>query len=280
MNLDRAREFYSAYYEGGLDDGLRQAFQRALTKDQKISDEYSQFVRIMGELKHLKTDVDLPADLHEKISTRLDAVERNNHANRNVDLFFAWKPLSYGVAASIAIIATIISVSSNNNSATSTAGFVFTVEQPPTISFNEGQTLLQFSSSEKNSVSITRLADSKILAQFPLENQLIQSPLRNISKYAEVIRVSFGQKYDSLLIAIPGTSRNMGKTGTGDLSQFVKAVSDRYGISVVIASNESSASVDWILDGVDPLLTTADELAEFGLKAESRADGLLWITPN
>ena len=75
MNQSKARDFYSAYYEGTLDFGLTQAFERALTTEAEVKAEYEQFVRVMEDLKVCKPLVEPPEDLHLKIRERVLATQ-------------------------------------------------------------------------------------------------------------------------------------------------------------------------------------------------------------
>ncbi len=281
MNLDRAREFYSAYYEGGLDDGLRQAFQRALAKDPKVADEYSQFVRIMDELKNLKSPIETPIHLHERIMARLDDANLARRATPSrSDLFFALRPLAYGTAATVAIIATIVSLTASRPADIATGGMFGTVEKPPTIVVSDGETLLQFASETKNSVSVTNIDGSKPVPEISLDGQTIDSPLRNAGKSATTVRISFGEKYGPMLVTIPGKDRTIKKTGSGSYADFLKAVSDQYAVTVVFSGSEPTASIDWDIYGINVLGSISEELGELGLRAESREGGLLWVTSN
>ena len=73
MNQEKAKELFSPYYEGTLEPGLAQALGQSLSKDAHLRAEFEQFERTYDELRALKFEViDIPEDLAEKISTRID----------------------------------------------------------------------------------------------------------------------------------------------------------------------------------------------------------------
>ena len=73
MNIEKAREFYSAYHEGSLDKGLKQAFERQLETDAQVAAEFRLFKQAMEELSQLESEaIEVPSDLHDRISARLD----------------------------------------------------------------------------------------------------------------------------------------------------------------------------------------------------------------
>jgi len=76
MNPVKARDFFSDYYEGLLEPGLKQAFERALKSDPHVQEEYKQFEIVMGQLGSFdKKPVDSPFNLYDKITARLDLAD-------------------------------------------------------------------------------------------------------------------------------------------------------------------------------------------------------------
>lgn len=279
MNLERAREFYSAYYEGALDDGLRQAFQRALAKDPKVADEYAQFVRIMGDLKQIRTDVSVPSDLHARIQGRiLEDEQATANKESSTMRLMALRPFVYGAAATVAIIAAVVSLTGRSSGNKATADLLPVTDVSPTIVAKEDAVYLSFGTTGKNRVTVSDPSASKTVAQFELDNQRIESPLRNIGPVARAVRVSFSKDFAPLTVFVPGKSQSLEKTGTGGLESFLIAVCQQYGNPVVVAVSDPGTQLTWTLDGVDPIEASSEELAAWGLKAELRKDGILWIT--
>ncbi|MCH7945048.1 MAG: hypothetical protein IIC73_03415, partial [Armatimonadetes bacterium] len=141
MNQSKARDFYSAYFEGTLDSGLTQAFERALRTEAEIKAEYEQFVRVMDDLKACRSPVEAPDDLHLKIRERVDAhILSTERQERAGVLFFAWKPLAYGAIAAVAIIAAVASLSNRSagSGGPAIAGLATVQESAPAIVFEDG----------------------------------------------------------------------------------------------------------------------------------------------
>lgn len=278
MNLDRAREFYSAYYEGGLDDGLRQAFQRALTKDPKVADEYAQFVRIMDDLKNIDRPVEVPEGLHDKIMARV-ALNGQSHGNtkKGGDFLFVLRPLAYGSAAAFAIIATVVSFSLRPNQGLATGGLGVALEQAPQIVTDGGTPVLKFASIKKNTVIVGEIDGSKQFATFVVDGQEIVSPLRNADKGAKAVRIGFGESYPPLIVVVPGTTRRIEKSDSGTTEQFIKSVSDHFGVTVVMSGELPADEIEWTFESTEILASLSDELKAAGLRGELLKDGILRI---
>ena len=282
MNLNKARDFYSAYYEGTLDDGLSQAFERAMSLDAAVGAEYAQFVRIMGELKALQTPVEVPADLHLKIRERVDAhIIGLEGKSRGAARFFAWRPIAYGAVATLAIIGAIASISNvSDRNRVEVANFVPSVEAAPRIVFTDGAVRLTYTASGKNSVTVTKLGSGQVLFARSLNGQGVDSPLSNHSDGASVVSVSFARDYATMYVAVPGSKVSTKSEGAGTAVQFAAAVASRYAVPVVIESGSPDATVVWRLESTDPLSSIVDEMKALGLKAEVREGGLIWVSAN
>lgn len=281
MNLDRAREFYSAYYEGGLDDGLRQAFQRALSKDSSIADEYSQFVRIMDELKNLDSPIEFPAGLHESIMRRLEIQQQTTSSRSDrFEIFFALRPLAYGTAATIAILATIFSLSTRQSAEISGASFGLVRESQPTIVIKSGKAVLQFSTEANNVVRFSDSSGTQSYGVIEVEGQAVESPIVNTGKESKIVRVSFDRGHETRILSLPGSERNLTREGSGTAVDFVRAVSDYYAVTILLTGNEPSSVGEWKFEGTDLQTSISDELKVFNLSAEVRTDGLVQIVAN
>lgn len=282
MNLNKARDFYSAYYEQTLDDGLRQAFERAMELDAQVSAEYRQFVRIMEHLKGFEAPVEVPADLHAKIRERVDAhIIKMEQKAKQPSWFFGWKPIAYGAVAAVAIIAGLVSISNSGSKDVSVAGMGASItDTSPSFKVEEGVLTLRFSSTKGNLLTITDLESGHPLFAGRLARQQFVGPLKNSADSAVVVSVTFGSDYDPFLVAVPGTRVSTETTGTGTLAEMAKALSDRYASPVVIANGDATKLVSWKFDGTDALNASKDELDELGMKSEIREGGLVWVSAN
>lgn len=103
MTSDKARELFSEHLEGTLSAGLKQAFERRLTEDPALAEEYRLFSRVYEALGSMPP-VEAPADLTERVQRRLDrAVWEEKSKSRPA---IGWlRSLAFGAAA-VAIVTT------------------------------------------------------------------------------------------------------------------------------------------------------------------------------
>jgi hypothetical protein len=282
MNLNKARDFYSAYFEGTLDEGLRQAFERARASDAQVAAEYAQFERIMLELKALDSPVAVPADLHTTIRRRVDDhINASEKKARSTALFFAWKPIAYGAVATAAIIGVLASFSNRPSDGPARAGLA-TIghNEAPRFLVEEGTLRLKFASAGPNVVTVSEVETGRQLLKKPLVGQRIDSPLKNLSDDAVLLVVGFAEGYRPMHVALPGSSRQLEQQGSGTVLDLVTAIAGMYDSPVVLDTSDISAKAAWDLDSPDVLTAVKDELAALGMKAEVRESGLLWISSN
>lgn len=281
MNLNKARDFYSAYHEGTLDEGLKQAFERALATDAEVAAEYRQFQAIMAQLGEEADPVVVPADLHLKIRDRVDAHINAAEKKHAGSWFFAWKPIAYGAVATAAMITAIVSISNRSGSETATAGLAGVEHnEAPRVVVKDGAVRLQFATIRQNTVTVNEVATGRQLLSKNLVKQRLDSPLTNLSERAMLVSVSFSGDYRPILIAIPGTQLHIADRGAGTVADLVTAVAGMYGSAVVLDSAQHTGTIDWDLDSPDVLVAMSDELKSLGLKAEVRPGGLVWISSN
>jgi hypothetical protein len=280
MNLNKARDFYSAYFEDALDEGLRQAFERAMASDARIAAEYRQFVRIMAELQDVKQPVEVPEGLHLKIRERVDAhIVSTERKSRTANRFFAWRPIAYGALATLAIIGVVASYSSVPGfGGPATAGIAGPVDVAPAVTYQDGVVRLSFSTASENTVTVTGALDGRQISKQTLVGQKLESALTNSGASAIVVSVSFARDYSTVYVAVPGVRPSAITEGTGAVLDFAAAVASRYAVPVVVDASSPGAHATWKLEGTDALAAVADELKALGLKAEVRESGLLWIS--
>src|SRR5579859_1468627 len=117
MNLGKARDYFSAYYEGSLDRGLKQSFEARLKEDAQLQAEYRAFERTMAGLGALgRIEIEPPADLHEKISARLDRAVWDQKRAKTNSWFALWKVFVLGAAAATAVFVGFYKLNANGDS--------------------------------------------------------------------------------------------------------------------------------------------------------------------
>jgi anti-sigma-K factor RskA len=281
MNLTKARDFYSAYHEGTLDEGLKQAFERALANDAAVSAEYQQFVRIMGELRTVARPVSVPTDLHLKIRERVDASINAQEAKAKSGWFFAWRPIAYGAVATAALIGVVASINNRPSPEVSTAGFAaVTSDAAPTVVSKDGDLRILFASSSANSVRVTEVATGRVLLDRALAGQRLDCPVKNVSDAPLVVSIAFGQHYPAMYLAVPGKQTIVATEGAGTVLDLAAVVAGMFKSGIVVESTLVDRKLEWKLDSPDVMVALSDEMKALGLKAEVRENGLVWIGSN
>lgn len=281
MNLNKAREYYSAYFEGSLERGLRENFERALREEGQVQAEYRAFERTMRHLEAMKTvEVDTPDDLHDRIMARIDrhAWEAKQGAKPGA---FAWWKVAVFVGAGALVIA--LSVMQGAKQPVNEAG---PLSMPNTARMDvqaiDGGVVLTHPTVHDRTIVI-RDAKGDELESIHLRNQRMSAkPLTNQSASAKLISVDIDGA--STFIVLPGIDKDLRSTGKGNLKDMALEIANACGVPVVLAVKDPEASVTWKLDPNDGHGTATKALSTTNTKVElrrSRDDAmLLWITDN
>ena len=105
MDINQARELYSAYYEGTIERVSAVALDEAMKGDADIRDDFASFSAVMDTLPTLAEEsVSTPTDLHDKIMARLDHHEWEKKQGRKLLLFSNPKMAWFGAAAAALLI--------------------------------------------------------------------------------------------------------------------------------------------------------------------------------
>lgn len=282
MNLNKAREYFSAYYEGTLDKGLSQSFERSLREDAQLQAEYKAFESTMTELSSLSlVEVELPDDLHEKISARLDRQiwESKQTQRGGIRQWFRIAAIG-GLAAAVLGIA--IFQSSRNDKAIE-ANPIPTLANQSKMEINPDAKGISFSyvTSQRRTIVIADQAGKELdRIVLPANEQIKNKPLQNPNQHATLLSITIGDE-PPIWVALPGTGSSQFTPGTGTLKQFIQSLAEGYKTSVILNAGQVDREVTWEM-GAD-LVATANKLTDsLKLKAELRqnsgsAESLLWI---
>ncbi len=287
MNLNKAREYFSAYYEGQLDKGLAQSFERALRDDAQLQAEYRAFKGTMEELSILSSSsVELPDDLHEKITARLDRHIWESKQTQRTGVASWWRLLGIGGAAAAVIALAVFQanqgVTPGPNRQMSPADIFTPLGEPSKLEIfpHASGVTLSYVANESKTIVISD-ADGKVLEPIPVSRNVSMKEklLANSGERALVLSVKIGDEAP-VWIALPGSKQSEFTAGTGTLRQFIESVADGYQTPVVLNAGDIESNVVW--ERGDDLLSTANKLAESQkLKAEVRQGSgdrsLLWI---
>src|SRR5206468_1416476 len=143
--------------------GLRQAFERELGTDAQLLAEYKAFERMMSDLGTIKdVPVEMPFDLHERISARLDRHLYENKARPRALFGGWWRSVALGGVATLSIIGVIASLNSSGGQ-TSLSSPVPISAPVPTLSADGINVILAFRASQTGRVKVRSGVDGPII---------------------------------------------------------------------------------------------------------------------
>src|SRR5688572_18563817 len=170
MSHDKAREYFSAYYEGTLERGLKETFERALSTDAQVQAEYRAFERLMGSLDVMKTEAPEPEfDLHEAIARRLDKHIYEETRKAKHPIFAWWKSAALGGLATVALVATILQLRTNQTGPGTAHLVPIVASERFELKSANGSFNLHYSTSGEKTI-LVRAADGSVLEQRELKN--------------------------------------------------------------------------------------------------------------
>ena len=286
MNLSRARELFSAYFEGELDAALKHQFEAALNASEELQNEYAEFVAFFGELGTMsEEEIDVPMYLSDRIATRLEEAQ----AKRSTGLGsfgFGWLTGAFsrfavgGLVAAAILGAGIGIMSKGGPAAADLVPFWNPSEKPPVANVNpleysfDGQLLsLTYQVQEHQTLTVNgqpvrpkRAGDRTITVNLP--NPGVKS--------AEVsIAIEGGNLHETVIV--PGKDRSGILASTGQIQEFAHALADRYGVPVRLTVGDSKAAIAWNFTPNNPYDAAKSALDKTGFTADKRANGLIVI---
>lgn len=283
MNSDKARDFFSAYYEQTLDAGLREAFERALASDDALKAEYEAFKRTIDGVVELQSEqIDVPLDLHETISRKLDREIFEQKQSRK-PFFLSLRPALVGAAAIAALALTVISIN-NRDDSSSQAGFI-TSQGPvvPSLTIVEGELRLFFNANNDTDVHVFDVRTDELLESISVERgQTVNTPIGNSTESAVVLNLNSPEFERSLVVAVPPAQRTFinERRGTGALHELLAKMAECFNRPVLFTGRdglnvevEYDLTVEMAYDSFVSLPTGARfnvEIRESGLIVVSR----------
>lgn len=285
MNAHKAREYFSAHYEGSLDRGLRESFERVLRADAQIQAEYRAFTRTMDQLSGLtEFSPEPPSDLHDRIMARLDlnAWEQKQRTRQPV---FAWWKSALLAAAVIAVAAFGVIRAGQEAPLQPNEASSVSVPMPARARLEvkpiaDGVQLNYPRVNERE--VIIRDADGNEKERLHLLNQGIQDkPLTNTGEQAVLVEVVIEDSHT--WIALPGTGTPGPIAGEGDVRQLALDIANQCRIPVIIQGPAHELTT-WTIDSSDAHRSAEEALKAHNLRVELRGDQserrMLWILEN
>ncbi|MEQ1935810.1 MAG: hypothetical protein ABL962_18290 [Fimbriimonadaceae bacterium] len=282
MNVNKAREYFSAHYEGSLDRGLKQSFELALKQDAQLQAEYRAFERTMLELDGLSAiTVEPPEDLHERISARLDRVAWEAKQAKPSGIRAWWRVGILGTAATAVIVLAILQGNSSNGPRIMEANVIPGLAAD-SLTLTPAKNGISISvPTSKGTIKFLDVAgkelDSKNLLQGGINEQLLE----NSGDEANLVGIQLDAKHP-LWLAIPGKGNKSFEAGTGALRDFAAAMANGYGIPILVDCENPTANVTWEGQG-DVVTLSSKAVSALGLKVELRKTNggdILWIQQN
>jgi anti-sigma factor RsiW len=274
MNKDKAREFFSAYYEGNLEPGLRQAFELRLNNDSALQADYSAFVETMGELETLPTEeIEIPLYLSDRIASRLEE-ERERHAKRTPVWSLWLRGLAYSGLAAAALAGAFLSFGSRGQ--VSGASIVdASADGQPTYSGGGSTVTLSFRPHDERTVVVSSAVTGRELQRFTVNASSPAHPFENQLAGTALFQIEISGERGATLLALPGRGSTAGSNGSGTVRDFAVALADRYHVPVLLRSQDDQKRLSWKLEGSDPREAANEVLKGQELSIDQRSNGIL-----
>ena len=284
MNLTKARDYFSDYFEGTLDRGLKQSFEARLREDAQLQAEYKAFERTMQSLAAFgHAEVEPPSDLHDRIAARLDrAVWEQKHEKTSRLSLNWWRGLTMLGVAAAALLIVFVGMKQANNG-TNQASLIGASADAPRFSFTAHAQTVTVSYPQVNHQTITFRSDGKILDSYSLDHQGLDRPFTNGGDKPSLLSVEVAEQSGSTnYIAIPGKTVDPSVGGRGSVLDLATAVAGHYQEPVVVQIGDSAlGDVSWNFGGSDPVAAAADALGGLGFVAtQDQSGGFISITKN
>lgn len=282
MNQEKAREFFSNYYEGTLEPGLIQSLEQAMARDSGLRDDYQLFETTYEELGNLKFEtIEVPFDLNERISARVDKHLYDQRTKRQPSWTLWLRNTAIGTVAAVAVLGAILSL--NRNGATAQAGLgIDTIaaskDQVEVTALPNGSVRLHFAPEQSRTLVIREGLGGAERRSITLEKEELNTKLENTKPAPAAFAIEVSGDSRQTIIALPGTDRSVSKIGEGNLEGFAKALASHYGIPVQVTVKSPDINLSWNLVAEDPETAASSTLDSQRFSIDRRASGLLVIS--
>lgn len=261
MNQDKAREFFSAYYEDALEAGLKQSFEARLKADALLRSEYQSFVSAMESLDFLRDEeIEIPQNLSSKIATRLESVQEKK-ARSPFSLAFL-RPLAFGGLATVALAGAFFAL--KPGSAGPATGNVL-----PSVSSESPVGAFQIDR-DGNAVVLRTRQDGEHTLVVDVDGQRdrvvlnarTERKLDNPNAAPALFRVGIDGAARTTDIAVPGTATTDVRKGSGTVRDLALALAGTFSVPVAVTVGDSTNTYEWNLEGSDAAAAAAAALRD------------------
>jgi len=251
MNLNKAREYFSAYHENTLEPGLRQAMDRVLATDAEIKAEYVTFTRAIEAINAMQTEsIETPFDLHERISARIDREVWEKKNKQKVNWMSTWwRSLALGGVAVLAIVGTVTTVlrPTQTDSAQASIGGVGG-GSASILKMDNGVLRVTVPQANGKSLKAMDAESGQEVLNLDLSKNKVNSPLDNNQEVARWVTLSVTGG-DKVNVVVPGTKTRTETEGSGTMLDLAKHLADFYRAPVEVVGMENETKFTWTLQG-------------------------------
>ncbi len=258
MNQEKAKEFFSSYYEGNLDAGLKQALEQAMNKDASIREDYRAFEHTYEEIGSLKFEtIEIPFDLSDKIIANIDR-HVFEAKRKQQPVWISWlRNVAIAGVSCVAILGAALSLRNLNGKAAG-ANLVPTAATKDELAIEpttNHDATLHFSPSQSDTLIIREgLGGRERRHADVVGGDQLTTTLENPNASATVFDIETPKSDTrSTLIALPGSAPFTQKSGKGDMQDFAKALASYYRVPVEVHVASPSIDVTWNFEGPDAL---------------------------
>ena len=255
MKLDKAYDYFSAYYEGSLDTSLRAQMERLFESSPRLREDFEAFAGALQDLELGRDSaIEIPADLHDRISARLDKSIYDSERSKPRGLVGFWRKYALGAAAVILLVGGASSVINRNRGSVGESSIISngsgtSLQEDLQIKGTAKGTFLRFKPAREEIVKIMRLPDAKVLQTYTVSpNQILDVPLQNPAQTPIVLVITSSESKNVLTVSVPGSTKSESTTGEGSLLEMARAMSAHYQRPVLLNSDKGDAMVRWTLN--------------------------------
>lgn len=285
MNKAKARDFFSDYYEGTLDKGLRQVFERVLADDAALKAEYEEFKVLMGDLDSLNlVEVPEPAFLSERIQSRVHAALDAQEKPAGGAWWLSWGRWAFAGVAAFAILGIAISINRVASGQVTQAGLIggapaSTAEIAPRLDYTEEKGLaIELRPLQEANVIIRNGRTGKVIVRKTVApGQYYREELVNQGSRAMLVEVQFVPDYPQQRVALPGAEPAPQSKGSGTVADLALALADTFNKPVQLEVSNLDAPVVWDFAKGDAIDAARDVVRDLNLSLELRANGILFL---
>ncbi|HEY3782212.1 MAG TPA: hypothetical protein VGL56_14105 [Fimbriimonadaceae bacterium] len=285
MNLAKAREHFSAYYEGSLERGLRQTFENRLKEDAQVQAEYRAFERTMQSLEALgRVEVEPPSDLHDKIAARLDKAiyDQKRQAAPVFSLANWWKGLiAVGVAA-VGIAVGFGLQARHGSSEASVLGSGSSAPEQFSFAARKGAVAVSYPSVDHQTI-IFKDATGKVFNSIELDHRaLTDVPIQNQGDSSFLVSVETSDQSSPVsFVAVPGKVLNTTTSGKGTVKDLALAIAGHFNKPVIIqAKDDADKDASWDFSSNDVVASATAALNPLNLAVSEETSGVITIQKN